>query len=94
MFQRWNRTGAQALTAGDEAAVSDDSRTQKSPGHLSEAGALFRLIVFFLFRDQCDFMVISLYEPTKRLTENEMSDFSRLWHDGCVEAIIEAQDVD
>ena len=31
---------------------------------------------------------------TKRLTENELSDFSRLWHDGCVEAIIEAQDVD
>jgi len=30
----------------------------------------------------------------KRLTENELSDFSRLWHDGCVEAIIEAQDVD
>src|SRR5881227_519372 len=32
--------------------------------------------------------------PSKRLTENEMSDFSRLWHDGCVEAIIESQDVD
>ena|ERR1700752_2361754 len=32
--------------------------------------------------------------PFKRLTENELSDFSRLWHDGCVEAIIEAQDVD
>jgi hypothetical protein len=31
---------------------------------------------------------------SKRLTENELSDFSRLWHDGCVEAIIEAQDVD
>src|SRR5271165_4240959 len=31
---------------------------------------------------------------TKRLTENELSDFSRLWHDGCVKAIIEAQDVD
>jgi len=30
----------------------------------------------------------------KRLTENELSDFSRLWHDGCVEAIIEAQDVE
>ena len=30
----------------------------------------------------------------KRLTENELSDFSRLWHDGCVKAIIEAQDVD
>jgi len=30
----------------------------------------------------------------ERLTENELSDFSRLWHDGCVEAIIEAQDVD
>ena len=31
---------------------------------------------------------------TKRLTENELSDFGRLWHDGCSEAIIEAQDVD
>ena len=30
----------------------------------------------------------------KRLTENELIDFSRLWHDGCVKAIIEAQDVD
>jgi uncharacterized protein YjbI with pentapeptide repeats len=30
----------------------------------------------------------------KRLTENELSDFSRLCHDDCVEAIIEAQDVD
>ena len=33
-------------------------------------------------------------DPTKRLTENELSDFSRLWHDGCVKAIIEAQNVD
>ena len=32
--------------------------------------------------------------PLKRLTENELSDFSRLWHDGCDKAIIEAQDVD
>ena len=31
---------------------------------------------------------------TKRLTENELSDFSRLWHDGCGKAIIETQDVD
>jgi hypothetical protein len=30
----------------------------------------------------------------KWLTENELSDFSRLWHSGCVEAITEAQDVD
>ena len=30
----------------------------------------------------------------KRLTENELSDFSRLWHDGCGETIIEAQHVD
>src|SRR5258705_13178192 len=29
----------------------------------------------------------------KRLTENELSDFSRLRYDGCVEAIIEAQHV-
>ena len=31
---------------------------------------------------------------SERLTENELSDFSRLCHDDCVEAIIEAQDVD
>jgi len=31
---------------------------------------------------------------TKRLTENELSDFSRLWHDGCGKTIIEAQDVE
>jgi hypothetical protein len=31
---------------------------------------------------------------SKRLTENELSDFSRLWHDGCGKTIIEAQDVD
>src|ERR1700746_1299706 len=31
---------------------------------------------------------------TKRLTENELSDFSRWWHDGCGETIIEAQHVD
>jgi DNA-binding transcriptional LysR family regulator len=31
---------------------------------------------------------------SQRLTENELSDFSRLWHDGCVKAITEAQDVD
>jgi hypothetical protein len=30
----------------------------------------------------------------QRLTENELSDFSRLWHDGCVDTITEAQDVD
>jgi hypothetical protein len=30
----------------------------------------------------------------QRLTENELSDFSRLWHDGCGKAIIGAQDVD
>ena len=34
------------------------------------------------------------YVTTQRLTENEFIDFSRLWHDGCVKAIIEAQDVD
>jgi hypothetical protein len=31
---------------------------------------------------------------SKRLTENELSDFGRLWHHGCGETIIEAQDVD
>jgi hypothetical protein len=30
----------------------------------------------------------------KRPTENELSDFSLLWHDDCGEGIIEAQDVD
>ena len=30
----------------------------------------------------------------KRPTENELSDFSRLWHDGCGKTIIEAQNVD
>jgi hypothetical protein len=30
----------------------------------------------------------------QRLTKNELSDFSRLWQDGCGKAIIEAQDVD
>jgi hypothetical protein len=37
---------------------------------------------------------IARLNGTKRLTENELSDFSRLWHDGCVNAIIEAQNVD
>src|SRR6266478_5964391 len=44
---------------------------------------------------------VKLHQPeacstvlAKRLTENELSNFSRLWHGGCVEAIIEAQDVD
>src|SRR6202035_1113503 len=31
---------------------------------------------------------------TERLTENELSDFRRLWHDGCGKTISEAQDVD
>jgi adenylate cyclase len=30
----------------------------------------------------------------QRPTENELSDFSRLWYDGCGKTIIEAQDVD
>jgi hypothetical protein len=30
----------------------------------------------------------------ERLTENELSDFSQLWHDDCGETIIGAQDVD
>jgi hypothetical protein len=34
-------------------------------------------------------------EPTaKRQTENELSDFSQLCHDGCGKTIIEAQNVD
>ena len=33
-------------------------------------------------------------DRAERLTENELSDFSRLWHDGCGKTIIEAQDVD
>ena len=47
----------------------------------------------FVFFDRLILFVAKLGEP-KRLTENELSDFSRLWHDGCVRAIIEAQDVD
>jgi hypothetical protein len=31
---------------------------------------------------------------SKRPTENELSDFSRLCHDGCGKTIIEAQNVD
>jgi hypothetical protein len=38
--------------------------------------------------------LVNYIESTKRLTENELSDFRRLWHDGCGETIIEAQDVD
>jgi hypothetical protein len=37
--------------------------------------------------DQCQI-------PSQRMAENELGDFSRLWHDGCGVAIIEAQDVD
>ena len=46
--------------------------------------------------DFFDFFLIGyvLAFITKRLTENELSDFSQLWHDGCSVAIIEAQDVD
>jgi hypothetical protein len=48
---------------------------------------LFMLIaVAFMLKVQAD--------AAKRLTENELSDFRRLWHDGCGETIIEAQDVD
>jgi len=36
----------------------------------------------------------SVSRGSKRLTENELSDFSRLWHDGCGKTIIEAQDVE
>ena len=36
---------------------------------------------------------IGPYDP-KRLTENELSDFSQLCHDGCGKQIIEAQNVD
>jgi hypothetical protein len=36
----------------------------------------------------------TLHPRPKRLTENELSDFRRLWHDGCGKTIIEAQDVD
>jgi hypothetical protein len=34
------------------------------------------------------------FRCSKRPTENELSDFSLLWHDDCGEGIIEAQDVD
>jgi hypothetical protein len=36
----------------------------------------------------------NMTSSAKRLTENELSDFSLLWYDGCSEAIIEAQYVD
>jgi hypothetical protein len=42
----------------------------------------------------CIVAMDALENAAQRLTENELSDFSRLWHDGCGEAIIEAQDVD
>jgi alkanesulfonate monooxygenase SsuD/methylene tetrahydromethanopterin reductase-like flavin-dependent oxidoreductase (luciferase family) len=50
----------------------------------------------FLFsgRTQTEAIQIKARIVAKRLTENELSDFSRLWHDGCVDAIIEVQDVD
>jgi hypothetical protein len=38
--------------------------------------------------------ILCALADAKRLTENELSDFSYLWHDGCAEAITEAQDVD
>jgi hypothetical protein len=38
--------------------------------------------------------VIKVRGHPKRRTENELSDFSQLWHDGCGETIIEAQNVD
>src|SRR6516165_9404581 len=41
-------------------------------------------------RPECD----SDPRSSQRLIENEMSDFSRLWHDGCGETIIWAQNVD
>jgi hypothetical protein len=37
---------------------------------------------------------VSKPQAAKWLTENELSDLSRLWHDGCVKATIETQDVD
>jgi hypothetical protein len=40
------------------------------------------------------FRNLSLGLEPKRPTENELSDFSQLWHDGCGKTIIEAQDVD
>ena len=39
-------------------------------------------------------MFVTLITSAERLTENELSDFSQLCHNGCVKAIIEAQDVD
>jgi hypothetical protein len=39
-------------------------------------------------------LAYGLSSATERPTENELSDFSRLWHDGCGKAIIEAQNVD
>jgi hypothetical protein len=39
-------------------------------------------------------LLASAAPPPEWLTENELSDLSRLWHDGCVKATIETQDVD
>jgi DNA-directed RNA polymerase specialized sigma24 family protein len=48
-----------------------------------------------LFRDgTCLRAWVLFLDMAKRLTENELSDFSRLWHDGCGRTIIETQDVD
>src|SRR5258707_36263 len=55
---------------------------------------LFSGLAFYVGKDDINRAneMVDLAGPgsTKRLTENELSDFSRLWHDGCVKATIEA----
>ncbi len=65
-------------------------------GALGVAGALYHMLNHSLNKSLMFFGAGNMVRAygTKRLTENELSDFSRLWHDGCSEAIIEAQDVD
>jgi hypothetical protein len=40
------------------------------------------------------FLASGYHGTAERLTENELSDLSRLWHDGCSKTIIEVQNVD
>ena len=48
----------------------------------------------FFGKSGCPHGEFTQVDRPERLTENELSDFSRLWHDGCSELIIGAQDVD
>src|ERR1700719_2889594 len=60
---------------------------QRRPVPMAELGPGLR-------REDKGGIPLNYLNASKRPTENEFIDFSRLWHDGCVKAIIEAQDVD